>query len=91
LSLLNIKIPIKNIGRQRCAEGFNSGVKGLICQPGLRFAPMYQYNDRLTQLFTKYKYIWYLATMFRPFTGSSSGLYNKPESGLLYKPDIAKY
>jgi hypothetical protein len=43
---------------------------------------MYRYIDRLTQLFTKYKYIWYLATMFRPFTGSSSGLYNKLESVL---------
>jgi hypothetical protein len=43
---------------------------------------MYWYNDRLTQLFTKYKYFWYLATMFRPFTGLSSDLYNKLKSVL---------
>jgi hypothetical protein len=43
---------------------------------------MYQYIDPLTQLFTKYKHIWYLAAMLQPFTGSSSGLYNKLESVL---------
>jgi hypothetical protein len=36
-----------------------------------------QYNYHLTQLFTKYKYIWRWLTMFRPLSGSSSGLYNE--------------
>jgi hypothetical protein len=30
VSLLKIKIPSKILGSQRCAEGFNSGVTGLI-------------------------------------------------------------
>jgi hypothetical protein len=46
---------------------------------------MYQYNDRLTQLFTKYKYIWYLVAMFRPFTGSSSGLYKDQKVYYIFK------
>jgi hypothetical protein len=30
VSPLKIKIPVKNLGRQRYAEGFDSGVKGLM-------------------------------------------------------------
>jgi hypothetical protein len=30
---------------------------------------MYQYNDRLTQLFTKYKYIWFGLQCFDPYLG----------------------
>jgi hypothetical protein len=37
------KIPSKNIVRQRCVEGFNSGVKGLI----VRGAAKYVFMDPL--------------------------------------------
>jgi hypothetical protein len=31
--------------------------------------PMYQYNDRITQLFTKYKYIWLWLRCSDPYLG----------------------
>jgi hypothetical protein len=37
VSPLKIKIPVKNLGRQRCAEGFNSGDRGLTFSSVKRF------------------------------------------------------
>jgi hypothetical protein len=38
---------------------------------------MYQYNDRLTQLFTRYKYIWLWLQCFDPYLGSTSSTHNR--------------
>jgi hypothetical protein len=53
---------------------------------------MYQYNDRLTQLFTKYKYIWLWLQCFDPYVGHRQAYTTNLESGVhvptwLYRPD----
>jgi hypothetical protein len=40
VSPLKIKIPVKNLGRQCCGEGFNSGVKGLIVNLYIKFTEL---------------------------------------------------
>jgi hypothetical protein len=39
------KIPNKNLVRQRCADGFNSGVKGLTMDPHIRTHVNIEYPD----------------------------------------------
>jgi hypothetical protein len=51
VSLLKIKIPSKNLGRLRCAEEFNSGVKGLISR-GRR-----NISDKITQKIKTHIYV----------------------------------
>jgi hypothetical protein len=66
---------------------------------------MYQYNDRLTQLFTKYTYLWLWLQRFDPYLGHRyigltmtqirvETLYPKPNIYVLgsksFRPDIQK-
>jgi hypothetical protein len=39
------KSPVKNLFRQRCAKGFNSGVKGLITTNPIRSYTYYRYLE----------------------------------------------
>jgi hypothetical protein len=40
-----------------------------VLQPTEAYCPMYQYNDRLTQIFTRYKYTWLWLQCFDPLLG----------------------
>jgi hypothetical protein len=45
---------------------------------------MYQYNDRLIQLFTKYKYIWVWLQCFDPYLGHRQAYIMNLESDVLH-------
>jgi hypothetical protein len=58
------KSPIKNFVRQRCAEGFNSGVKGLTLQQSHNFKISTTFHDRVALCGNKcnvnWKFLFYM-------------------------------
>jgi hypothetical protein len=46
---------------------------------------MYQYNDRLTQLFTRYKYIWLWLQCFDPYLGYHQAYLMNLESVYMFR------
>jgi hypothetical protein len=60
---------MQNSGAKKVKENCLYHLRGSSCQSWIVWFNVYQYNDRLTQLFTEYKYIWLCLQCFDPYLG----------------------